>query len=193
MEHEGASITAVRGTVPGAYSWLYKHDREWLSAHRPPPALRSRQRKRQSHGRGDRGGATSVDWAGRDTALSRQVRVAANDIKWQEGRPVRVSVTALSRKIGRDGVLTRWLRKLPLTARAIEEVVEAHEQCALRKLTWAAALYQREGLAPTRGQLVKRAGIGRYAHVRSVRDSLDAAVEGLRLASGQSEYGASAR
>ena len=97
------------------------------------------------------------------------------------GRPVRISVEAICRQVGQFRALRSGLDRLPLTSKALTELVETPEAFAIRRIWWAVDLYQQESVCPKRWQLMERAGIkSKYlSRWPLVRETLEAALQML--------------
>lgn len=148
---------SVRGNNPGArrkelqnlayytWWWLSRNDTEWLEENMPESRTPPPPPKRN-------------DWAKIDQELSTLVKASVQRIKSIKGRPVRVSLSAVVRDVGRQSWLERYLHKLPLTAQVIAEDVESHEDHLIRRLEWAGGCFHYEKIIPTRIKLLRRAG-----------------------------------
>ncbi len=133
--------------APLAYSWLYGHDSKWLNAHMPPPYRRV-------------GSARKVDWRKRDIEFSDDVRKAAQRLSDTQGCPVRVTKLAIGRDLDRkDWLSNKQIKKLPLTAKVLEAVLESRVEFAIRRVRWAAKCFLEEGLSPAWSTLAMRAHI----------------------------------
>ncbi|MGV0107580.1 TnsD family Tn7-like transposition protein [Nostoc sp. DSM 114160] len=116
------------------YSWLYKNDRLWLVDNFPP--LKKVDKSIA---------ASRIDWESRDYQLLEAVKLSALNLKNASERPVRITKTAVANNLG-DMNLKQWLicskkmllSKLPLTAKALDEVVETKESFSIRKNFWDA-------------------------------------------------------
>lgn len=71
-----ASRTQLRARAPAAYAWLYRNDREWLSAHQPRPLARKRE-----------GAQLRLDWSARDAELCVAVTHAARALRKEGAKP----------------------------------------------------------------------------------------------------------
>lgn len=104
-----------RRMASAAYTWLRRHDRDWLTANL------SRERtyaRRQS---------SRVDWSERDTLLARSICSAAMDLKSRTtslGKGGRVTIPELCMAIASLRPLLRNLNRLPLTRLAIEQATQ---------------------------------------------------------------------
>lgn len=139
-----AQVGNIRRT--SGYMWLYRHDRQWLLdfvAKRPKPARAKR----------------TVDWVARDAQLSVQVREAVDAIRTIEGKPVRVTLTALSRQLGLPLDVFKQATLLPLTFEVLAAEVESTQQFQRRKIRWAVAALSRDHHGCARSVLLRKAGI----------------------------------
>jgi hypothetical protein len=137
-----------RELAPRAHSWLYKHDKKWLLLHSPPPLRRV-------------GSARQVDWKKRDLQLATKVRASTMQLRSVGGRPVRITKRAIARELDELTSITykKALVKLPLTAQALEEVIESRVEFAIRRIQWAADQFRQQKIIPALATLGQRAGI----------------------------------
>lgn len=155
--------------APYLLEWLRKNDAAWLKTHLPsikkwvPPTVR-------------------VDWKTADVELAAAVKAEALRLKDIAGAPVRVSITAIVKQVGRRAWVEKHLDKLPLTAKIIKEYVETLEAFKIRKVLWIEQCYRREGTCPTRFQFTMRAGlINQIDKTPTVQNAIDDAMERLSL------------
>ena len=130
----------LRDLAPTDYFWLYRYDRAWLFDNLPPAQGQSRRSK----GR--------VDWPRRDHELARRILPAAQAIRSASGRPIRVTVGSLGKRLGAQAFLQKQIGKFPETRACLEVVIESREAFAIRRIRWAAEelLERGEPLAPWR-------------------------------------------
>ncbi|MDQ3816229.1 MAG: TnsD family transposase [Acidobacteriota bacterium] len=149
------------------YLWLGKNAPEWLEAHLPPI--------RKGDHRGD-----LKNWNSIDAKLAPAVRSAGKQIKASEGRPVRVSLAAILRKVGHRAWIERCLPKLPRTSKALSKYLESHEEFLIRRVKWAEDLYIRIGKCPSRYYFEVHAGTrNKSGRSPAVQSAIDAAIERL--------------
>lgn len=101
------------------YSWLYKHDRNWLMQNSPKYKSSSCNNNR-------------VDWDQRDKEMAKKVAEITNQLKLI--KHIRISKTEIGRRIGSLSLIEKKLEKLPKTQREIEIVVETKEQFQIRRI-----------------------------------------------------------
>jgi hypothetical protein len=162
----GDGITIVRSKAPGVYTWLYRNDKAWLQAHRPP---NKKLKLRPSR----------VDWEKRDLQLAEEVKTAALRLRILSGRPVALTTSAIGREIGQLALLQQHLDKLPSTAQALEEHIESREAYAVRRVWWAALDFAQKHIYPDRWQLIKKAGVARLIRSSQVKDAINGALQAL--------------
>ena len=167
------TLKALRCKLPREYTWLRQNDSEWLEGHKPRP----RRRKQPTAG---------VDWKRRDAEYAAAARAAASRLKETPGRLVPVTRTAIGRALGAITLLRQKLHKMPLTAQILASVVETREQYAVRRVWWAADLYQREDVLPRDWQLVLRANVYSLREVSAVKCAVEEALD--MLSSGLSHH-----
>lgn len=126
--------------------WLRRNDAGWLKNHTPQPRRRARS-------------TSGVDWKKRDAEYAVAIRAAATRLKNSPDRPVQVTRAAIGKAVGAVILLRQKLHKMPITAQILAGVVETQEQYAVRRVWWAAGLYDREDVLPPQWQLIMRANV----------------------------------
>lgn len=162
--HRGRKF--VRQQIPQVYTWLYRHDRDWLEQNLPP---RKRPKPPQR-----------VDWAARDAKIAQLIPAAAQQLRSQSGSPRQVTIAAIGRAIGYAAMIQQHLDLLPLTAIAIAEYEESRIAFANRRIQWASAQFHKQDLVPKRWELVRLAGVERLLSDIIVQNTLDVAINGLK-------------
>jgi hypothetical protein len=137
----------LRSLNPALYAWLYRRDRQWLAANQPPVKKASAAKDQ-------------VDWAARDEELVGRIATIAKRLQNWPDKPLRITITAIGRMLGKQSLFESALRKLPLTRSVIESVVESREAFAIRRVHMAAAALRSKGEFP-RWKLVRAAGLHR--------------------------------
>jgi hypothetical protein len=122
-----------------------------------------------------------VDWAVRDAQLAERVKEAALRLKNVSGRPKQVSLAVIGRDLDALSLLQKRLKKLPLTACVLSAVTETHEDCGIRRIWWAAGLYQNEGILPTRQELARRAYVRNMIESPRIEEGIDEALSSFRV------------
>lgn len=130
------------------YAWLYRCDRIWLTD-------RIANCGSVHASRADSAGA----FADLDSQLAEQVRECAQRLHGVGERPVWVTRTRIGRELHVLSRFEKQLAKLPLCARALEQVCEPAEQFHLRRLLWAKAKLEGEKRRVTRSALYRTACI----------------------------------
>lgn len=170
-ENPGAGRSLLRVKFKRIYSWLYTYDYEWLNVLIP-----SRRSQKESNPQQP----PRVDWKKRDAQLADLARLTALRLKNTPGRPVQITKQAISRDIGQVTLISKNLSKLPLTAKALAEVVETAEELAIRRVQWAHECFLKENIHPKRYQLISRASMGRkMADSPQVKKAIATALESL--------------
>ena len=100
------------------------------------------------------------------------VSATASCLKNKPGRPVQVTRTAIGRAIGAVTLLRQKLNKMPLTAQAIDSVVETRVEYAVRRLRWVAECFIRERYMPRQWQMALRANIYNLRKTPEVKSAL---------------------
>jgi Tn7-like transposition protein D len=162
-----ATLKTLRQKFPRVYAWLRQNDFEWLKDHRP-------RFQRHDHS------TSRVDWKTRDAKCALTVRAAALRIKSGPGRPVQVTQTAIGRAIGAVTLLKQKLHKMPLTTLELANVVETREEYAVRRVGWAANLYNQENQIPRKWELVLRASVYSLMNTPKVAHALENAINMIK-------------
>jgi hypothetical protein len=115
----------------------------------------------------------SVDWAKRDTDLSRRVADAASTLFQAPGKPVRVTQSAIFRLLEDSSNLYCNRDKLPATVRSISKAVESEEQFVQRLLRHSVTEHRSAGLPLARWRLKCAVGYRRLKRFPSLRIEID--------------------
>jgi hypothetical protein len=164
-----ADRTSLRNQSWRVYSWLRKHDSDWLEDYLPP-------RRRNK-------GSPQVDWKSRDVQLAEAVRNSAVRLKNVDGRPIRITRRAIGRDINQVVAIQACLNKLPLTAKILDAVVETREAYTIRRIWWVAEDFRRENIYPTKCKLEHKSGINSsngLAAIPQVQKALNDALQFLK-------------
>jgi hypothetical protein len=102
-------------------------------------------------------------------------------LKNTPGRPVWLTKTAITRKLGQYTLIQKEIDKLPLTARVLSEVVETQVDYAIRRLEWATEYFRQEHVYPPQWQLLSRASLKPHTvALPSVQQAIEAALKSLK-------------
>ncbi|MGC5325180.1 TnsD family transposase [Brevibacillus sp. SYSU BS000544] len=145
QEYPTISKTALRKKDQSAFTWLYRHDKQWLNAH-SPITLRSRPVNKR------------VDWAFRDQEVLGLVFHCVNELL-NESKPVQITVSRIGKKIGKLGLLEKHLKKMPETKMYLESVIETIEKYQIRRLRWATQQLVQENDIVERWKILRLAGL----------------------------------
>lgn len=138
--------------------WLLENDREWYLAHLPQSQGAPGQPKPRSNLRPKITSPESY-WTNRDGQLAEEIRLAAQHLRQQPGRPILVTQVAIWRHLGQSRI-SYGPDRFPLTWRVLTTVVESRTAFAIRSLEWASKAYQAERILPLKSVLIKQAGVG---------------------------------
>lgn len=142
----GAGTKQLRTVAPALYAWLYRNDASWFANHRPAPKPATVTLEH-------------VDWTKRDEELAGKIATIAARLRFRSGKPLRITVTAIGRAMGKQSLFENALAKLPLTRCVINGVLESAEDFAVRRVhAVAPSLRKAEGPFP-RWKLVRAAGL----------------------------------
>lgn len=157
---------AVRQQGPRVYTWLYRHDRDWLEQHLPP---RKRLKPPQR-----------IDWAARDIEISQLIPEAVNHLQTLPGPPHHITITAIGRSIGYLAMIQQHLDLLPLTTTALAEAEESRVAFAIRRIQWASTCFYTQGRVPKAWELARLSGVGRLLSDVVIQQILDEVIDELK-------------
>lgn len=143
-----ADYRSLQAHLCRGYAWLYRCDRVWLS-----DCIAKYGNIHAS--RADRAGKFAV----LDAKLVEQVRDCAQRLRAVSGKPIRISRTRIGRELHVLSRFEKQLSKLPLCARALDNVCESAEQFRVRRLLWAEAKLVEEQRSVNRSALYRTACI----------------------------------
>jgi hypothetical protein len=150
------------------YYWLKKYDLQWFESRLPPPKKRPFRGQR-------------LDWGSIDRKLSADVKTAAICLMKRDGRPIRVSITAIIKDVGHKTWLEKRLDKLPLTTKTLNRYIESLKDFTLRQIKWAEKQYLQENTYPTRLRFEMRAHTrNETGRMPEMQCAVDASLERLR-------------
>ena len=139
----GACQNDIRKIAGATYTWLYRHDKDWLMEH---------PKERKAVG----GNCTYADRTERDRRYAAMVPAAAEKLRNLPRKPIWITKTRLTKELD---LLPRFLEDLPLTKSAIDREIEDRMGHRLRKLAWAERELSVCGEAVSKWKLMKLAGI----------------------------------
>lgn len=113
------SRTALRERFKKQYVFLYRHDKEWLMKNLP-----IKQKKLEP--------TKTVDWDKRDREYVAKIKTLYKALLAKE-RPIRITVSAIGKRLGILANLDRHLDKLLRTKELLEEITESVEQFQIRR------------------------------------------------------------
>lgn len=140
------SYTSFRKANAKDYTWLYRHDRDWLQT-----SLASIPRKTSSKPR--------LNWNQRDLEIAEEINQTILKLRMEQGKPERITLSKIGRSIGRLALLERHLEKLPICQGLLKINLETEEQYQIRKIDWAFGNIKQQGSRPTKWRILREAGI----------------------------------
>ncbi|WP_262880310.1 TnsD family Tn7-like transposition protein [Pseudomonas paralcaligenes] len=115
---------SVRCHDKAGYTWIYRHDRNWLrnyiAGHKytRPPRLR-------------------VDWEDRDDRLLSSVASAHKELLLSKTKPIKLTRAALMRGASLGADFCRKPHKFPKTLDFMDGAIETEHEYQVRKVSWA--------------------------------------------------------
>ncbi|XBO90237.1 TnsD family Tn7-like transposition protein [Bacillus paranthracis] len=119
QELPNLSRTALRERFKKQYMFLYRHDKEWVMKNLPIKQKKLEPTKR-------------VDWDKRDREYVVKIKMLYKELLAKE-RPIRITVSAIGKRLGILANLERHVDKLSQTKELLEEITESVEQFQIRR------------------------------------------------------------
>ncbi|KUP25938.1 hypothetical protein AWJ19_33520 [Paenibacillus sp. DMB5] len=141
-----SNYTSFRKANGKDYSWLYRHDREWLQTNLPsmPNKVQSRSR---------------VNWNQRDVEMADELNQVILRLRSEKGKPQRITLSKIGRLTGKLAIFERHLDKLPLCQGLLKINLETEEKHQMRKIDWALSKISQQGKRPMKWRVLRETGI----------------------------------
>jgi transposase-like protein len=120
-EQPKLSKTELRSLKPSTFTFLYRHDNEWLNKNSPTITKRKIASKR-------------VNWQERDKNVLKMVQKATNELLNRKENWKRITIKSLGDSIGERALIEQHLDKMPKTKKFIEEVSETEKEYRKRRV-----------------------------------------------------------
>lgn len=140
------SKTELRYLNQPLYTWLYKHDREWLNQNSPERPVKKNNNNR-------------VNWKERDKEILQKVQATVHALLNSEEKPKRISIGLIGNILGIRTVLEKHLNRLPKTKGYLDSVKESDADYRIRRVQWAYKELQRKGESLQVWKIHRKAGI----------------------------------
>lgn len=141
----------LRKLDEGVYTWLLRHDSEWLDSN--SPTIKDQYKP--------------IDWNKRDEELLPQVKEVVKQMK--VGRPERISWVSVGGKLGINGWFPKRKGKLPQVKEYLDMEVESLQTFRIRKIKWAIKELENEGESITKWKLIEKSGVN-YRYISEIRE-----------------------
>lgn len=145
--HPNENKTFIRDKDRAIYTWLHRHDNEWLKMNSPKKKVGIAQER-------------LVDWNNRDEEVLALVKVAVDVLRNTEDKPERITKTLVAKKINKVTLLQRNLNRLPRTEEFLHNNIESLEEFQIRRIKWAIRELAKEGEVREWDVIIK-AGLGK--------------------------------
>lgn len=145
-DHPNIGVKALRQLDQADYTWLFRHDKTWLQTHLP-------------HHKQKSSSVAKVNWDERDNVMASKIQAVVEQIKAQEGKPVRITMGIIGRRLAATTIFEKKLDRLPRTKSIINSVVESKDDFAIRRLRFIANVLNNQGDPIRVWKLMKMAGL----------------------------------
>lgn len=157
--NKGMHKTAIRKMFKADYTWLYRHDRDWL--HQNSPELLPRKKYLDNR----------VNWSERDDEICKKAEeVILKELKCAV-KPTRLTVSFIGKQIGELSLLQKHMHRLPKTKAFIEKHQETVEEFQIRRVKYIAQKLCDQQDIVMEWQIVREAGL-RPGYSQRVRNQI---------------------
>ncbi|SDD69895.1 TniQ protein [Sporomusa acidovorans] len=164
-QYSDESVTFLRKLKPSLYTWLYRHEREWIFNNSSQI-----NRKRKSHNQ-------RVNWEERDAQICKKIRQEVTKILSADGKPMRISVSFLGKRLGILSFLEKKINKLPQTKEYLRLAVENIEDYQKRRIIWAVKVLYNENKSIVAWRVKRKAGLGKVS--MEINNFIEKIIDGL--------------
>jgi hypothetical protein len=151
-QYPNLSRLQLRKLNPKVYAWLYLYDREFLMENMPEKMTSKAKTLRH-------------DWEKRDKETLEQVRIAVQQMMDEEGKPKRITKKRIQELIGKQCLMSKHLKKMPLTKEYLDQVIEDSEKFKKRRIEWAIHELKREKEPITLNRIKAKSGVSKVEQV----------------------------
>ncbi len=170
-KHSGSTRQELMDKAGTLYLWLLRHDSDWFERHLPKTEITS-------------GTGRSTDWRSIDDELSKEVEQACRDILESNDPILRVGITEIIKRVGKQSWLEKRDEKLPKTAGVINRYSETLEDFMLRRIRRIEESLIEEGNTVSRSGFIERARLKNSTAKNSlpVQEAINAALRKIGFA-----------
>ncbi|MGP3783400.1 TnsD family transposase [Paenibacillus sp. 1A_MP2] len=118
-QYPNESRTQIRGRFQREYTYLYRHDKEWLF--KQLPRIRTMGKPK-----------AIVDWEARDLEYLSKVKELYKELIMLN-KPVRITISIVGKRLGILSNLEKHLHRLPQTKQFLDEITETAQQFQIRR------------------------------------------------------------
>lgn len=136
-------ISGAREREGATYAWLRRHDHEWFKYHKPERRSIAVRR---------------VDWGARDSAVLNSLSGLAEHHLSFPNRP-RMSQTYWLKLLGKENMIRRNLKNLPLTSGLLSELHETTEDFCTRRILRTIHDFRSKGIPLVPWRIQRAAGV----------------------------------
>lgn len=131
-EFPNENKTNLRRIDMSTYTWLYRHDNEWMKKNSPTKKVGNRKEQ-------------LIDWNSRDAEILISVKVAVYEMKKSGDKPERITITAIAKKINKVTLMQKHMGRLQKTKEFLHNNIESLEEFQLRRVKWAIKELSKDG------------------------------------------------
>lgn len=139
--------TQIRQMVKADFTWLYRHDRQWLTINTPAP----KKRKKYTDNR--------VDWQKRDAEIYSRVKAVIDEELKCWNKPTRLTISSIGKVTGELHLLQKHLDKLPKTKKFIQSYAETIEEFQIRRVEYVGRKLRENQMKVMEWEIVREAGL----------------------------------
>ncbi|WP_275068617.1 TnsD family Tn7-like transposition protein [Niallia circulans] len=114
----------IRALIPATYTWLYRHDKQFLMEYNPTPSPLPKSL------------GVKADWDARDTEMLQKVILIVQNWDSENQKPQRKTKTSIGKKTQKMHWLEKYPGYFPKTLAYLESTIETVDEFQIRRVKW---------------------------------------------------------
>ena len=147
QKHPNKSKSYLSNADRAVYTWLYRHDNEWLKKNSPTKKVGQRTDQ-------------LIDWKKRDDKILVLVQEAVEVLRNSEDKPERITNTLVAKKINKVTLIQKHLHRLPKSKAFLHNNFEGLEDFQMRRIKWAIKELAKDGEVKE-WEVINKAGLSK--------------------------------
>ncbi|MGJ9381852.1 TnsD family Tn7-like transposition protein [Salipaludibacillus sp. CF4.18] len=164
-QYNGKTVSDMRNIARATYEWLYRNDKQWLNKH-SPQLIRSVPRY-------SRKGLDYNYWNRIDKETYPQLKGIVEAVSYRNGKPNRVTITAVSDRLRNKNFLRKNIDRLPKTRECLTPLLESVEAFRVRRLKWVLRRMKEDNELLTWSKIIAKSGIRNHNLTAEMNDIIE--------------------